>query len=551
MTIKDGYAIYARRSSEDAENQRNSLDYQETLARRYAADHSLQLAALTEQNFIKAGVIRESHTAFKTSELTIGNHGKIEFTIERPKFQKLVGLLARGTLRGVIALCFDRLSRNKQDELVIAQLINMGVDVRFVTTSYEKTSSGALHMSLDAMVAQHASMRTSERVRATLVKLRDEGKCWYRTPLGYLDDGPANKPIDWEDAPRVRRLFELYASGDWSHQQLAQWAKKVDLRAKPTRAARSAEEILAGLPNENPATRRHLSRNAIAKMLKNPFYIGKVVHKGLAVDGIHQPLIDVRLFQRVQDMLEQRCTSVRYLDGRLYYPYRGLLKCCCGRAYSPYLKKGHVYYRVICKPGCTNSARNLSEAHVDDLIAALFGNARLSAEELATLEADRSDGVEILRAEADKLRADLALQEKRARDDLRYIRRERITLLRTGSMTAEELSADVVRLEAELADIQKRRAETVESPRNDGVSRLELIELLETAQQTYKSALTQQKHELAALAVLELVIADRKLAGLSPKPGFARLLGADVGSSGSPKGNRTPVFGMKTRCPNH
>ena len=67
------------------------------------------------------------------------------------------------------------MSRNKGDDTLIRKLMRKGVDVRFVYANYDKTSSGALHMDIDGMFAQHHSRVTSEKVSLTIKVARAKG----------------------------------------------------------------------------------------------------------------------------------------------------------------------------------------------------------------------------------------------------------------------------------------------------------------------------------------------------------------------------------------
>ena len=382
---KNKYFIYTRKSDIDVNNQKNSIDYQVNECLRYVQNQQLDLADFTLKGFVENGIIKERHSAFKTSNLIINKDGSASFRIERPKFQNLVGFLAKKDFSGVVCLCWDRLSRNDRDGILIKDLIEQGLDVRFVQTKYEKTSSGALHMDIDSMFAKHHSRTSSEKIRATNAKLRNEGKCVYTSPIGYLDQGSDNKPLDPDRAPIVKRIFKHYATGGWSLAQLAKWANEQGLITKPTRSPRTREEMLSSDENIHQKVSRPIKSQTIEKILKNPFYIGKLKHKGDIIDGNQTSLIDISLFNKVQEILQSRSVTVHYIDKK-FFTFRGLIRCSCGRLYSPYKKKGHVYYGARCIRGCTNSDINLSEQKIDAELETLLGNIFFTRDELSEIE---------------------------------------------------------------------------------------------------------------------------------------------------------------------
>lgn len=139
---KNHYLIYLRKSTDDSDNQKNSISYQKSETVKYAKAQKLPIAPVDIEDLCKCGVIAEKHTGFKENlNLKIGSDGLVNYKIERPKFHKLVQMLYQGEYKGVIFLCWDRASRNKSDDSIIDKLLKYGVDIRFVQASYDKSIS--------------------------------------------------------------------------------------------------------------------------------------------------------------------------------------------------------------------------------------------------------------------------------------------------------------------------------------------------------------------------------------------------------------------------
>lgn len=140
---------------------------------------------------------------------------------------KILQLVSKGHFKGIVCLCWDRISRNKGDDTLIRKLMRKGVDIRFTYANTIKTSSGALHMDIDGMFSQHHSRVTSEKVTITIRNAREKGICTYRAPIGYLNNGTMeNKPLDPFRAPIIQQMYEYYATGDWSLSDLARYASE-------------------------------------------------------------------------------------------------------------------------------------------------------------------------------------------------------------------------------------------------------------------------------------------------------------------------------------
>ena len=397
-------------------------------------------------------------------------------------------------VKGVIFLCWDRSSRNGQDDVLIKKLIKLGCDIRFSQTSYDKTSSGDLHMDIDGMFSSHYSRVISEKVKNASEKLRAEGRCLYTSPIGYLDNGSDDKPIDIKRAAIVKRIFELYATGEWSFRQLGKWANEQGLTTKPTRKHRTKDEILSNVSIEDrDKIARPVTHKTIENILRNPFYIGKLKTNGSITDGkFHQPLIDISLFNKVQETLRARCVSIHYID-KHFSTYRSLVRCTCGRAFSAYEQKGIVYYRTRCAPNCNNSDKNLKENDIHEKIQEIFSRMYFTNEELKEIESKAHIGLDNIAVKRNKALDDLYTRQKRVFADLDYLTKNRITLLRTNSMTIEALKSDEDRLNAEMNETNKKIAIYGEAAQEMLRYVLTFSELVKNASLYYKFALDSEK----------------------------------------------------------
>ena len=510
---ENSYLIYNRKSTDDADNQKNSLSYQKTRNSDYAQRENLSIASLTISGFCQNGVIDERHSAFKErDEFILAQDGSVQYRILRPKFRQLVKMLSERTVKGVIFLCWDRASRNDQDNLIIKKLIDLGSDIRFADATYDKSSAGRLHMHMDGMFSNYSSYTTSEKVKNAYAKLRAEGRCVYNAPIGYLDNGSKEKPFD--------------ASGNWSHAQLGKWACEQGLTKKSVRRKRSKDEILNNL---DISTIEKVSRPAdhktIEYILSNPFYIGKIkVPKGYANSTAHQPLIDTSLFYKVQNILKRRKVSIYYMDKR-FYTYRGFVRCECGRAYSPYEQKGIIYYRSRCKSGCTNGEPNLNEEDITKAIQSLLNKMYFTDEELSEIESRAKKELKYLSEQRDKTLNDLQSRQRAVMADIDYIAQNKITLLRTKSMDIDAINAEINRLETKLATVNQE-IDTYTATAPEMLRHVVTFSnLVKNAGMYFEHALDNERREIATIIFTELTFSGKKLINYRANDGFDVLLG--------------------------
>ena len=538
QTHSNEYLVYARKSTDDADNQKNSIDYQTGECLRYAKNNTLLVADHSVESFCDAGVIKEKHTAYKTADVEVNKDGSFIYRIERPKFKQLIDLLMSRQFKGVICLCWDRVSRNDQDGIIIKNLIKNGVDIRFVQTKYEQTSSGELHMDIDGMFAAHYSRVISEKIRGAYSKLRAEGKCTYKAPIGYLNLGSDNKPLDEQRAPIVKQIFELYATGSWGLRQLAKWANEQGLTSTPIHRKRTKAEILAGKEQETIACQK-LNEKSIEKILKNPFYIGKLKAVGKIIDGVHQPLIDTGLFNKVQATLKTRNVKICYVD-KEFFTYRGFVRCTCGRLYSPYEQKGNNYYRCNCLNTCDSTDRNLKEIAVDNTVADIMDKIHFTDTELTEIETRAKDELyDVVEKKREFETGTLEKQRQRITEDLKYLEQNKITLLRTNVYTIEQFTVDHERLQNELKQVEEKLSSQNVSAKEMLDTVISFSELVKEAKIYYKNALDSEKREMATNVFYELNFKDGIIANYNAKEGYSALLKRHSVNLRAEGGNRT------------
>lgn len=516
---KDYYLIYNRKSTDDTDNQKNSLEYQLIQNTRYAKEKNLSIAPLTLTRLFTKGAITEKHSSFKeNNHMIISNDSGVTLGIERPKFLKMVEFLNRKLFKGVIFLSWDRASRNPTDNNVLKKLIKNGVDIRFVLAKYEKNSSGALHMDIDGMFSEHHSRVTSEKVIDTLNKNRAGGLCSYQAPVGYLNEGNVNwKPFDPIRAPFIRRFFELADEG-WSLADIAKWANKEGFTMPPRRKKRTKAEMELDESEEYEDKREKISHSilytTIQPILRNRFYIGYFLgEKGEWIRSLsHEPLVSVELFERVQIKLSKKNKSRQY-DKPLDYPFRTLFVCeTCQRSYNPYPQKGNLYCALKCKIGCKNKNKNFNiKKFLDIQIKPLIEKLIFSEKELDGYQARL--GVDISRIETKRLR-DIESGErkkKKLRGDLAYLRENKITLLKIGTYAPEELKSEEERLENEISSIMLDEQISEEAMRGTMKDISKISELLKNITAYWDFADLYEKDEITRIIFSELSILNNDL----------------------------------------
>jgi hypothetical protein len=190
-------------------------------------------------------------------------------------------------------------------------------------------------------------------------------------PPGYMTTTENSKKIhviNEETSPVVGRAFKLYL--------------------EPSQSISAVTDELAecGLSTKKG---RPLSKSAVGKMLRNPFYIGVIRFNNREYPGAHEPLIDNDTFYAVQKKLGEHRGAQRQHDPL----FKGLLQCTdCHRIVTWQLQKGRYYGACQRKQDACKSRRMVREDYLEDL----------AREELRTIDKQLA-GREILQRMKQKL----------------------------------------------------------------------------------------------------------------------------------------------------
>jgi site-specific DNA recombinase len=550
----DHYLLYGRKSTDDEDNQKNSISYQKSENVRFAHKEKLPIAMITMKGFCTDGVVSEKHSGFKEADdIVITDDGLVQYRIDRPKFQKMLQFVSKGLFKGVVCLCWDRISRNKGDDTLIRKLMRKGIDFRFVYAKYDKTSSGALHMDIDGMFSQHHSRITSEKVTLTTRSSREKGLCTYRAPIGYINPGEMeHKPFDPERAPVLRQIFEYYATGEWSLSDLARYATDQGVVTVPMRRRRTKEEMLGEEDefDEIQKTSHPLNENSVSRMLSNRFYTGKILdsNHNYIPSTSHEALVDDELFNKVQSMLHKRKVSMHYTE-KLDLPLRAMMYCeLCNRVYTPYTRKGILYFNSRCAHECENTFKNFNITYIAEKIGGLIKNLAFTDDEIEQMDAHMGTDIALLEEKRQKQLDQVERKKKKVREDLAYIRSNKLSLLKTGAYTPEALVEEETKLNDELTLLQVEEQASDVAMHETMKDIQKLSELLKNLIPYYDFANPHEKEKIIRIIFSELYVSRNSL-NYKCKKGF-ECFEKRLFAMGDPTGNRTPINGLKSRRPN-
>ncbi len=277
--------------------------------------------------------------SFRTSEYCMRHGLELVKTFEivesstvgdRKDFHAAIDFARRQKERyAIITDKVDRLQRRLADTPLLEKLIAEGrIELHFhvenVQIHKNSTSQERLMWNLHVILAQSYVDALRDNVNRSIQQKLRKGEWISLAPLGYMhlkghenERGTGKIMVDPERAPLIRKLFETYASGEYTLADLTRRAKEWGLK-------------------NNWKTPGYLSKAHIHRILQNPFYYGvmRVKKTGKEYPHIYEPLVSRELFDA--------CEAVRlgwnkkpFKYGGKEYVFRGLITCAVtGRVVS-------------------------------------------------------------------------------------------------------------------------------------------------------------------------------------------------------------------------
>ena len=347
----DKYLMYLRKSRSDDPHE----TVEEVLAKH---EHILQnyAMAMLDQKIPEENIYREVVSG--------------ETIEDRPEIKRLFELMQSNTIKGVLVVDCQRLSRGDlidcgtilQNFKYTNTLIVTPKKIFDLSNEYDyKSVKSELMAGSDYLDYMKTIMQ-----RGTLQSVLEGNYLPTRTPFGYkkVKEGKKRQYLvpDPETAPFLKMIYEKFLEG---YSPYAIGTMLDDLGIKPFMS-------------------EHWHERTIKKILSNEVYTGCIVwnrckvekrivngkvkkvrvpqKKPIIVHETHKALITQEMFDRVQSLMASKSTKVN-MSKELKNPYAGLLKCkLCGRSMRYLGKFGRNVERYDCsgRKYCNNMSTNAS-----------------------------------------------------------------------------------------------------------------------------------------------------------------------------------------------
>ena len=246
---KPQVAIYVRVSTQEQAAQGYSLDAQQESLENYAKALGYDIYKIYRDEGKSAKDIKH-----------------------RPEMVQMLKDAEGHKFQAIFIYKLDRFSRSLKDLiLTIDHLKEIGIDFVSLQDKIETTSaSGKLMFHIISAFAEFERNIIGDRTKFGMQRKVKEGGFITKAPRGYKLVDKILVPN--ENASEIREIFQEFLDSDIS---LTQLAKKY-----------------------------FMTPTGMKKLLRNFTYIGKVKFAGEMSEGTHKPIIDVILFNKIQDKIK-------------------------------------------------------------------------------------------------------------------------------------------------------------------------------------------------------------------------------------------------------
>jgi len=292
--VKKRVALYVRVSTEGQAEEGYSIDAQKKLLEAWCISKEVE----EYEFFIDPG--------FSGSNL------------ERPALQDMMNCVRRGEISHVAVYKLDRLSRSQKDTLFLIEDVFNKYDVGFVSLTENMDTSTPIGRAMLGIISAFAQLeRETIKIRTRMgMKERVKSGLWMgggKIPFGYDYDSEKGILVPNDDAPTVRKIYDMFLSG----MSPSAIANELNLKYE----------------------------KLVVQILKRKTNIGVINYKGEEYEGRHEAIVDREIFDRSEDEFKRRARGMKSESRHLL---SGLVYCGLCGARMRYQKWGKKGYKLVC-----------------------------------------------------------------------------------------------------------------------------------------------------------------------------------------------------------
>lgn len=287
MKNKKKYFLYARKSTDTEDKQVQSLQDQVEIMQSKVDLYNIEIVE----------VFSESMSAKKPW---------------RYRFNEMVERINKWEASGIISWKLDRLTRNPIDTGTIQFMLQNGQVESIITNDREYNPVDAwLLFSVETGMSNQFLLDLKKNVKRWMDSKVEKWIFPWQAPEWYKNNR-LKKIIEVDDNnfSLVRKMWDMLLSWNYTVSQIMDIANN--------KWAYKRSKIRRNAPDD-------LSLSGMYKLFQNPFYTGRFMWNGELRQWVHQPMITMKEYERVQEILGRKWASIR--PKTKDFSYTGMIQC--------------------------------------------------------------------------------------------------------------------------------------------------------------------------------------------------------------------------------
>lgn len=376
---------------------------------------------------------------------------------KRPAFQDMIKHAKKKEFDVILVHKFDRFARSREDSVVYKSLLKKecGIKVISITESIEDDKFSVILESMLEAMAEYYSLNLADEVKKGMTEKALRGGWQTYAPFGYKIVDKKLEIVD-NQAFAVRMIFNDFINGEG----FLHIAKKVNSLGFRTRFGKQFENRSIEYILNNPVYKGYARWTPTGKVRR------KTSPDTIIVKSDHEPIIDEKTFDEVQELLKTRKEIHRkYYKGTnpaSMHWLSGLIRCkTCGHTMVKALNNVLIcngYSKGTCPTSQRVKLKDLEEAILEQI------------KQDFTKDISLKKRVKIIsKDDTDTIMSQLAkLPEKEARAKEAYI---------NGVDTLEEYKAnkEAIETQRKLLEVNLKKCKKTENIENDFKATLKTV----------------------------------------------------------------------------
>lgn len=439
------------------------------------------------------------------------DEGRSGSDAKRPGLLDMMAFCDKNKVEKILLLDTDRLARDESLHFGLKTILKKrGTTVESVNQPMlDESPEGKF---LDSILAAVNALYPKITARKTAISMQEKISLgWWPGPAPFGFKNAKNstpscgfdKNIVIKDeiiGPFVTRMFELFSTGAYTADTVSQKLFEEGLRSR---------------------TGKMVKKSEICHRLRNIFYVGKIRYKGVVYPGRHEPLTNIKIFEKCQMILDEHNN---FADRKRKHKFilSGCIVCdICGKTYTAD-KHGNVdYYHCPSNARShSNRRQNIKTEELEKYIEKLFKTITLSSSLISRIRERAKYKLSDIHSNIDDKKRLLCLrkqqlEERRRTLEIKYL---------DGKVSDDTYTRQSIGITEELKEINGVLVK-IDGHREDNIKIFErLVELSRDLFTVYKNADPDQRKFYVNLFWDEIRVKNKQIKKAVPTLMFQTLL---------------------------